>query len=189
MAGATVTESPVCTPMGSRFSMVHTITALSLRSRTTSSSISSQPVTDRSMSTCEMGLAARAFVATISRSSGVSATPPPSPPRVNAGRRMMGYPSSSAAARASSRVVAMRLSSTGTPTSRMRFLNRSRSSAHSITSTSAPISSTPWRSSTPALARSMAKLSAVCPPSVGRMASGRSLMMMLSADATSSGSM
>ena len=188
MAGATVTESPVCTPIGSRFSMVHTITALSLRSRTTSSSISSHPVTDRSISTWEIGLAASAFDTTGSRSSGVSATPPPSPPSVNAGRRMMGYPRASAAARADSGSVAIRLSSTGTPTSRMRSLNRSRSSARRITSTSAPISSTPCRSSTPASDRSMARFSAVWPPRVGRIASGRSASMMRSAAATSSGS-
>ena len=42
--GATVTESPVCTPMGSRFSIEHTMTTLSLRSRITSSSNSSQPL-------------------------------------------------------------------------------------------------------------------------------------------------
>ena len=44
-AGATVIESPVCTPIGSRFSIEHTITALSLVSRTTSSSNSFQPST------------------------------------------------------------------------------------------------------------------------------------------------
>ena len=44
--GATVTESPVCTPIGSTFSIEHTITTLSARSRITSSSNSPQPSTD-----------------------------------------------------------------------------------------------------------------------------------------------
>ena len=42
-AGATVMESPVCTPMGSTFSIEQTITQLSARSRMTSSSYSFQP--------------------------------------------------------------------------------------------------------------------------------------------------
>jgi len=50
IAGATVIESPVCTPIGSRFSIEHTITTLSRRSRITSSSNSFQPRTLRSMS-------------------------------------------------------------------------------------------------------------------------------------------
>ena len=49
MAGATVIESPVCTPMGSRFSMEHTMTTLSRRSRITSSSNSFHPSTLRSI--------------------------------------------------------------------------------------------------------------------------------------------
>ncbi len=42
-AGATVIESPVCTPIGSRFSIEQTMMQLSLRSRTTSISNSFQP--------------------------------------------------------------------------------------------------------------------------------------------------
>ena len=57
--GATVTESPVWTPIGSMFSIEQTITQLSLWSRMTSSSNSPQPITDWSMSTCEIGLASR----------------------------------------------------------------------------------------------------------------------------------
>ena len=41
--GATTMESPVCTPSGSKFSMLHTVMQLSLQSRTTSYSISFQP--------------------------------------------------------------------------------------------------------------------------------------------------
>ena len=50
-AGATVIESPVCTPMGSMFSMLQMMTTLSLRSRMTSSSYSFQPSRDCSTST------------------------------------------------------------------------------------------------------------------------------------------
>src|SRR6266700_728161 len=57
MAGATVTESPVCTPIGSMFSIEHTTTALSWWSRISSSSNSFQPRTDSSSSTCPVGLA------------------------------------------------------------------------------------------------------------------------------------
>ncbi len=50
-AGATVMESPVWTPMGSRFSMEQMMTTLSLPSRITSSSYSFHPSTDSSTST------------------------------------------------------------------------------------------------------------------------------------------
>ena len=59
IAGATVIESPVCTPIGSRFSMEQTTTTLSRRSRISSSSYSFQPSTDSSMSTSCTGDAAR----------------------------------------------------------------------------------------------------------------------------------
>jgi hypothetical protein len=82
ITGATVTESPVWTPIGSRFSIEQTITALSARSRTTSSSISAQPIRERSISTWLIGLASRAPRSTRSSSSIVWAAPPPSPPSV-----------------------------------------------------------------------------------------------------------
>ena len=49
ITGATVAESPVCTPIGSMFSIEQTTTALSAPSRITSSSISAQPSTERSI--------------------------------------------------------------------------------------------------------------------------------------------
>ena len=55
-AGATVIESPVCTPMGSTFSIEQMITTLSAWSRITSSSNSFQPSTDSSMRTSCTGL-------------------------------------------------------------------------------------------------------------------------------------
>ena len=55
-AGATVMLSPVCTPIGSTFSIEQMTTKLSARSRMTSSSNSFQPITDSSSSTSWTGL-------------------------------------------------------------------------------------------------------------------------------------
>ena len=54
-AGATVMESPVCTPMGSRFSMEQMMMQLLARSRTTSISYSFQPRADSSISSSRVG--------------------------------------------------------------------------------------------------------------------------------------
>ena len=54
-AGATVIESPVCTPIGSMFSMEQTMMQLSALSRTTSISYSFQPSTLSSISTSLVG--------------------------------------------------------------------------------------------------------------------------------------
>src|SRR5918992_1150571 len=75
MAGATVTESPVCTPIASMFSMEQITTTLSLRSRISSSSYSFQPSTDSSMSTVCTGESARPCAA-IRRSIGSSVAMP-----------------------------------------------------------------------------------------------------------------
>jgi len=64
---------------------------------------------------------------------------------------------------------------TSAPASMTRSLNSCRSSPRRIASTFAPMSSTPWRSRIPASCRAIAALRAVCPPRVGRIASGRSL--------------
>ena len=56
-AGATVIESPVCTPIGSKFSIEQTTTQLSARSRITSSSYSFQPAIERSTRISPIGLA------------------------------------------------------------------------------------------------------------------------------------
>jgi len=58
-AGATVIESPVWTPMGSRFSIEQMMMTLSAESRTTSNSYSFQPRTDSSTRMVEVGLALR----------------------------------------------------------------------------------------------------------------------------------
>ena len=89
-AGATVTESPVWTPIGSTFSIEQMITTLSFRSRITSSSNSPQPSTDSSTRTWLIGLAASPSETTPSSSVSVLPTPPPWPPSVNAGRTIAG---------------------------------------------------------------------------------------------------
>ncbi len=77
-----MTLSPVCTPIGSMFSIEQTITQLSLRSRMTSSSNSPQPSTDWSSSTWPMGLASMPRRTMRRNSSVVVAMPPPRPPSV-----------------------------------------------------------------------------------------------------------
>ena len=54
-AGAMVIESPVCTPIGSMFSIEQMMMQLSRLSRTTSISNSFQPSTDSSISTSLVG--------------------------------------------------------------------------------------------------------------------------------------
>ena len=115
ITGATVAESPVCTPMGSMFSIEHTTTALSAPSRITSSSISAQPRTERSTSTWPIGLASSARARRSSSSAGVRAAPPPSPPSVKPGRRITGRPSSAAAARPAAMSLTTRLAGTARP--------------------------------------------------------------------------
>ncbi|MNL21097.1 hypothetical protein D3C87_1423720 [compost metagenome] len=68
-------------------------------------------------------------------------------------------------------------------------LNFWRSSALSMASGDAPISSTLYLSSTPWRCRSSAQFSAVWPPMVGRIASGRSRSMMRSTTSQVMGSM
>ena len=100
IAGATVIESPVCTPIGSTFSIEQTTTALSCPSRISSSSNSFQPSTLSSISTSCTGDGReprrRRFR---SSSSAVCAIPEPSPPMVNDGRITTGSPSSATASR------------------------------------------------------------------------------------------
>ena len=91
-AGATVIESPVCTPIGSKFSMVHTIIQLSALSRTTSISYSFQPINDSSISSSEVGDKSKPRVQISLNSSMLYAIPPPLPPIVNDGRIIHGKP-------------------------------------------------------------------------------------------------
>ena len=90
MAGATVTESPVCTPIGSMFSIEQTTTTLSLASRMSSSSNSFQPRTLSSSRTSCVGLASRPAPAMRRRSASSLAMPEPAPPRVKEGAHHHG---------------------------------------------------------------------------------------------------
>ncbi len=89
-AGATVIESPVCTPIGSMFSMEQTTTTLSLRSRISSSSYSFQPRIDSSSSTSVVGEACRPEPAIRCSCSSSCAIPEPEPPIVKLGRTTTG---------------------------------------------------------------------------------------------------
>ncbi len=108
---------------------------------------------------------------------------------VNDGRMMVGKPSAACTCSASSMLCAIDERAEPSPSLVIASLNFSRSSALSIASFDAPIISTPYFSSTPCLARSSAQFSAVCPPMVGSIASGRSLAMIFSTTCQEIGSM
>ena len=183
-------ESPVCTPIGSMFSMEQTITAFPALSRMTSISNSFQPMSDSSTSTSWLSDASSPRV-TISRNSAAScAIPPPVPPRVKPGRMMSGQrPISFAMASASASEWALPDFGMSSPSFAIASLKRLRSSARSMASASAPIISTPHSFNTPERLSSIARLSAVCPPRVGRIASGCSLRMIAATESTVRGSM
>ena len=176
MAGAQQTESPVCTPIGSRFSIEQTITTLSSRSRITSSSNSPQPSTDSSTSTCEIGLSAEAAgddrLELLGRAREAAAVAAERERR--AGSRPAAAARRRSPARASSGVRTITERGTRRPTEAIACPNASRSSAVWMAFAEAPISSISSSASTPARSSSIARLSAVCPPSVGSSASGRS---------------
>ena len=90
-----------------------------------------------------------------------------------------GSPMRSMTSIASSRVWAVAEGGTGSPMSIMAWRNLARSSAVEIALWLAPITSTPYLSTTPDSISSMARFSAVCPPRVGSSTSGCSRWMML----------
>jgi hypothetical protein len=106
--------------------------------------------------------------------------PPPVPPSVKDGRMTQGSPTVSSAACASAMEWAMALRGLSMPILDIASRNLSRSSALSMTSAFAPISSQPYFVSTPAASSFSAVFSAVCPPMVGSSASGRSFAMIFS---------
>ena len=132
--GATVTESPVCTPIGSMFSIEQTMTTLSLRSRMTSSSNSPQPITDSSTSTWPIGLAARPSPTIWRNSASSRAMPPPWPPIVKPGRTIAGRPTLASARSASRIELTAALRGTRRPAPSIVARNRSRSSARRMAS-------------------------------------------------------
>jgi len=142
-AGATVIESPVCTPIASKFSMEHTITQLSLRSRMTSISNSFQPSTLSSTSTSPIGESASPCVTMSRSSSTLYAMPPPAPPSVKLGRMTTGKPMPATISSASASEYAYPLRGVSSPMRAIASANRRLSSPFLMTSTFAPISSTP----------------------------------------------
>ena len=170
--------SPVCTPMGSRFSMLQTVIQLSAPSRITSYSISFQPTRERSSRTWDMGLLANPLPTMASNSSQVLAMPPPLPPRVYAGRTTKGRPSSFPRSLASSLEEAMAFWGSGSPISPRNLRNRSRSSHLRMVSKDVPSRRMSYLSRTPASARATARFRPVWPPSVARIPSGCSRLMI-----------
>ena len=124
----------MCTPIGSTFSIEHTITTLSLRSRITSSSNSPQPITDSSISTWPIGEAARPSATTWRYSTSLRAMPPPAPPMVKPGRTIAGSPTSPSARSASRIDLTAALRGTRSPARSIVARNRSRSSARRMAS-------------------------------------------------------
>ena len=178
--GATVMLSPVWTPMGSTFSMEHTMIALSFLSRMTSISNSFQPIRDSSSRASWVGLISRAFSTRGMKSSSLSAMLPPMPPRVNDGLMMIGSPMKSLAASASSRLWTTRLLAHSRPRASTVSLKRPLSSARSMLSVEAPMTLTPYFSSRPRRSSSIVRLRPVWPPIVERMASGPTCWKMRS---------
>ena len=177
------------TPIGSKFSMLQIMTQLSALSRMTSSSYSFHPTMDVSIRISRIGLASRPAFASFKNSSMVLAIPVPRPPKMYAGRIMTGNPISSNTAVASSMLCAMPLRGTSRPISIMACLNLSRSSAVAIASAFAPMSSgVPGTPTRPCSYNAIARLSPVCPPSVGNTASGFSRSIILARISGVSGS-
>ena len=169
-AGATVMLSPVCTPMGSTFSIEHTMMQLSARSRTTSISNSFQPSTLSSTRTVLVGEASMPRSMISMYSALLFAIPPPVPPMGKEGRMMAGRPMSSSTDNASPSEPIWCERGVSSPIFVMASRNSSRSSALSMASAVAPISSTSCRSRTPWAFSASAQLSAVWPPMVGSSA-------------------
>ena len=161
ICGAIVIESPVWTPIGSRFSMEQTTTNVSATSRITSSSNSFHPRTDSSTRTSWTGESERPRLTIASKSSTLKAIPPPVPPRVNEGRMTTGKPKGRAIACASSRPWARPDRRTATPASSIAFLKRRRSSPSFTDRTDAPSVSMPCFARTPASSSATARFSAV----------------------------
>ena len=174
--------------MASKFSIEQTTITLSAWSRITSSSNSFQPSTDSSIRTSCAGDSARPWRTIARNSSGVRAAPPPEPPRVKDGRMTSGRPISRAIRSASSSERARPERGTSAPISSIACLKRSRSSATRTASRLAPISWTDHLSRIPASASASERFKPVCPPTVGRSASGLSFSMIRSRKGRVSGS-
>ena len=154
-------ESPVCTPIGSTFSIEQMIIALSFLSLTTSISYSFHPNNDSSINISFVGESSNPLLTIVINSLSLLATPPPLPPRVNEGLMITGYLIILAISNASLTLLASPDLATSISMSCMACLNNSLSSAVSIAILDAPISSTLCSSKIPLDARSKAVFSPV----------------------------
>ena len=186
--GATTILSPVCTPTGSIFSILHTVIQLPFPSRITSYSISFHPAIQRSTRTCPTLESRRPFSRISTNCLRSFAIPPPLPPRVYAGRRTTGYPMLSANWIPSSTFSTTREAAQGSPIFSIAALNSRRSSAFLMVSEVVPISRTWFSLKKPFSSSSIARFKPAWPPRVGRMLSGRSFKISCSTTSTVSGS-
>ena len=115
--------------------------------------------------------------------------PLPVPPSVKEGLRIAGNPICSIASIPSLNEPICADRGTSRPISTIAFLKSSLSSAFFIAPSFAPISSTPYLSRIPPSDNSTARFSAVCPPIVGRRASGFSFLIINSRISAVRGSM
>jgi hypothetical protein len=163
-------ESPVCTPMGSKFSMLQITTQLSLTSRMTSSSNSFHPAIDFSTRISPIG------DGRCPRRPGAEALVSCGDARAGAAedetRADHDGPADSGRSQRLVDRVANPDSGTARPMSAMAALKSSRSSAVSMASGRAPMTSTPKRSVTPRRTSSIVRLSAVWPPERGQQRVG-----------------
>jgi hypothetical protein len=137
-------ESPVCTPIGSRFSIEQMITQLSARSRMTSSSYSFQPGDRLLDEDLGDGAGLEADGGQPLELLGVDGDAGALAPEDVGGRMMTGRPMTSAMTGGPRRWVwAMPDGGTDRPISIIACLNFSRSSAVAMASALAPMSSTP----------------------------------------------
>ncbi len=153
---------------------------LSARSRSSSSSYSFQPKRHSSIRISWTGDISSPRVTIRSKSAACHTMPPPVPPSVYEGRMTTGLkpcplPSDWATSLASSRLRATRLAAWSRPMRSMRSRKCCRSSVIAIVSMSTPMISMPCSAQNPCSCRRCARLSAVCPPIVGRTASGFSM--------------
>ena len=162
------------------FSIEQIIIQLSTLSLTTSISNSFHPRRDSSISTSELGDNFIPFNTISINSSVLYAIPPPSPPSVKEGLIIAGKPTNSNAVLASSIFFAILAFAEFRPILFMHSLNNSLSSAFFIESGFAPISSILYFSRIPASNNSKVTLRAVCPPIVGSIASGFSILIIFS---------
>ncbi len=180
--------SPVWTPIGSKFSMEHTVMQLSFPSLMISNSISFQWCRYFSISTWPIIECRNPFLTTLLSSSSFHAIPEPRPPSTYAGLTITGYPIFWAAFLAASRLEHESLGATDAPAAWMALLNSSLSSVFMIASTEVPSTLTPYLSRTPSFASFTPVFKAVCPPKPRIMPSGLSFFIIFSMNSGVTGS-